>query len=188
MKYAFLVDSDKCIGCRGCSMACKNFNKLEPDMAWRQVYPLSTKIYPHRERAFLSLACNHCEDPACLRSCPTKSYQKRDDGIVVHTQETCIGCGNCVRSCPYGVPKINPVKRLAEKCSMCYERIDAGLLPACVQACPVDALTLIDLDSAEGQELARGTTQYPEGFPRMERLNPATRFIVARQPVLSGGK
>ena len=70
-RYAFLMDMDKCIGCRGCGMACKNFNQLEPDMVWRQVYPLDERIYPHRDRAFLSLACNHCDDPACLAACPT---------------------------------------------------------------------------------------------------------------------
>ena len=60
-RYAFLLDMDKCIGCRGCAMACKNFNQLDPGMVWRQVYPLAESIYPHRERAFLSLSCNHCE-------------------------------------------------------------------------------------------------------------------------------
>lgn len=183
-RYAFLVDADKCIGCRGCAMACKNFNQLEPSMVWRQVYPLDTIIYPHRERAFLSLACNHCDDPACLRACPTASYSKRVDGIVVHNQETCIGCSNCVRSCPYGAPRINPEKKLAEKCSMCHERIDAGLLPACVQACPVEAITLIDLDKDD----IRGTVQYPHGYPKMQKLNPSTRFILPRLPKHIGDK
>ena len=90
-RHAFLMDMDKCIGCRSCAMACKNFNQLEPDMVWRQVYPLDEAIYPHHDRAFLSLACNHCEHPACMDACPTSSYQKRPDGVVVHHKETCIG-------------------------------------------------------------------------------------------------
>lgn len=65
MRRAFLVNSDKCIGCRGCAMACKSFNQLEPERFWRYVYPLDKEIYPHEERAFYSLACNHCENPAC---------------------------------------------------------------------------------------------------------------------------
>ncbi len=181
--YAFLVNMDRCIGCRGCAMACKNFYKLEPAITWRQVYPLDTEIYAHHDRAFLSLACNHCDDPACLRACPTSSYTKRKDGIVVHNQETCIGCSNCIRSCPYGAPQYNPVKKRAEKCSLCHERIDAGLLPACVQGCPVDALSLVDLDEVQ----LRDAVQYPAGYPHMAKLNPSTRFILPRQPKIFGG-
>jgi Fe-S-cluster-containing dehydrogenase component len=84
MRRAFLVNSDKCIGCRGCAMACKSFNQLEPERFWRYVYPLDKEIYPHEERAFFSLACNHCENPACLAACPVEAYTKRDDGVVVH--------------------------------------------------------------------------------------------------------
>lgn len=83
MRRAFLVNSDKCIGCRGCAMACKSFNQLEPERFWRYVYPLDKEIYPHEERAFFSLACNHCENPACLAACPVEAYTKRDDGVVV---------------------------------------------------------------------------------------------------------
>jgi Fe-S-cluster-containing hydrogenase component 2 len=84
MRRAFLVNSDKCIGCRGCAMACKSFNQLEPERFWRYVYPLDKEIYPHEERAFYSLACNHCENPACLAACPVEAYTKREDGVVVH--------------------------------------------------------------------------------------------------------
>lgn len=96
MRRAFLVNSDKCIGCRGCAMACKSFNQLEPDRFWRYVYPLDKDIYPHEERAFYSLACNHCEHPACVAACPVEAYTKREDGVVVHNPERCIGCKNCI--------------------------------------------------------------------------------------------
>lgn len=178
IRYAFLVDAAKCIGCRTCSMACKNFNQLLPQMQWRQVYPLAEAIYPHRERAFYSLACNHCEKPACLEACPTASYSIRPDGIVAHNQSTCIGCTNCVRSCPYGAPHYNPQEKRVEKCSLCWERIDAGLKPACVQSCPVDAIRLIDLNDFDQS----GTTQFPAGYPKMPRLNPGTRFILPATP------
>jgi len=105
MRRAFLVDSDKCIGCRGCAMACKSFNQLEPEISWRYVYPLDAAIYPHEERAFYSLACNHCENPACLDACPVGAYTKRADGVVVHDPKRCIGCKNCIRCCPYGAPR-----------------------------------------------------------------------------------
>ncbi|EFE51259.1 4Fe-4S binding domain protein [Providencia rettgeri DSM 1131] len=182
MRRAFLIDSHKCIGCRGCAMACKSFNLLEPELYWRYVYPLSTEIYPHRDRAFYSLACNHCENPACLEACPVEAYTKREDGIVVNNPENCIGCRNCIRSCPYGAPTFNEVTQKAEKCSMCYERIDVGLLPACVDACPVGALTMIDLDNMPDVN----AIQYPPGYPRMPDLNPGTRFILPDTPAQEG--
>ena len=179
--YAFLVDSEKCIGCFTCAMACRNYYHQVEGVVWRQVYPLGESIYPHRERAFLSLACNHCENPACLNVCPVEAYTKREeDGVVVHHQEKCIGCGNCIRSCPYGAPVYNPVEKRAEKCSFCHERLDAGLLPACVQSCPTGALKLVDLATMEpGNEI-----QFPAGFPRNEKVNPSTRFIMPKVPTL----
>lgn len=177
-QLAFYVDSQKCIGCFSCAMACKNMYHPEPGVKWRQVYPLSEDIYPHHERAFYSLACNHCEHPTCLECCPVGAYTKREDGIVVHDQDKCIGCGNCVRSCPYGAPQYNPKLKKAEKCSMCWERIDAKLEPACVQACPVKALRIIDLSEFNDAE----ALHYPPGFPRFESLNPSVRFKLPRHP------
>lgn len=177
-RYAFLVDCDKCIGCRGCAMACKNYNRLIPEMTWRYVYPLAEEIYPHFERAFYSLSCNHCENPACLKACPVGAYTKRADGIVAHNPSRCIGCHNCVRSCPYGAPRYNPTARRAEKCSLCYDLIDAGRLPACVNGCVTKALTLINL--AEFEET--NAIQFPAGYPQKPELNPGTRFIWPRLP------
>ncbi len=177
-KYAFKMDAAKCIGCRTCTMACKNYNQLLPQIQWRKVYPLAENIYPHRERAFYSLACNHCEKPACHQACPTNSYTKREDNIVVHNQDTCIGCTNCVRACPFGAPQYNPVEKRVEKCSMCVERLDAGLMPACVKGCPVKAIEIIDLSEYSEAD----AVQYPEGFPKIVAVNPSTRFIEPKAP------
>ena len=180
-RLAFFIDAKRCIGCFTCAMACKNQYATEPGVNWREVYPLKGDIYPHHERAFYSLACNHCEKPTCLEVCPVKAYYKREkDGIVVHEQDKCIGCGNCVRSCPYGAPRYNPVEKRAEKCSLCFERIDAGLKPACVQSCPVAALTIIDLAAGE----PGNSTQFPPGYPKMPALNPGTRFRQAELPII----
>ena len=178
-QLAFLVDSERCMGCITCAMACKNQYHQEKGVVWRKVYPLAEEIYPHRERAFYSLACNHCEDPTCLNVCPVKAYHKREeDGIVVHEQEKCIGCGNCIRSCPYGAPRYNPTVKKAEKCSFCWQRVDAGLKPACVQACPVEAIQMVDLAQFD----QTGTVQYAPGFPKYPALNPSVRFRLPKLP------
>lgn len=179
-QYGFLVDVRRCIGCYSCAMACKNQYHQPAGVVWRDLYPLSEDIYPHRERAFLSLACNHCEKPTCRDVCPVQAYHKRDeDGVVIHDQEKCIGCGNCIRSCPYGAPKYNPQVKRAEKCSLCWQRLDDGLQPACVLGCPAKALELIDVIEFK----AADTTQYTAGFPRFTKLNPSVRFRPPRQPI-----
>lgn len=177
-RYGFYVNADLCIGCSSCGMACKQQNNLEAGVIWRQLYPLSQEIYPHRERAFYSLACNHCEKPCCMEDCPVSAYSQREDGIVVQDSAACIGCGNCVRSCPFGAPRVNSVTRKAEKCNLCFERVDAGKLPACVQSCPTGALQFVDLETFEEP----GTTQFPPGFPYEPDVNPAIRFKLPAQP------
>jgi Fe-S-cluster-containing dehydrogenase component len=179
-RLAFYVNADLCIGCSTCGMACKNQYHQEPGVVWRQLYPLSEQIYPHRERAFYSLACNHCDNPCCLEDCPVDAFYKREDGVVVHNVEACIGCGNCVRSCPFGAPRYNPVTAKAEKCSMCWERLDAGLLPACVQGCPTGALKLVDLNTFNDP----AAVQFPPGFPERPDIGPSTRFKLPVQPTI----
>ncbi|MCF8031383.1 MAG: 4Fe-4S dicluster domain-containing protein [Desulfohalobiaceae bacterium] len=178
-QLAFYIDSRRCIGCFTCAMACKNQYHQPYGVIWRDVYELKEEIYPHRERAFYSLACNHCENPTCLNVCPVIAYYKREkDGVVVHEQDKCIGCGNCIRACPYGAPRYNPVLKRAEKCSFCWQRLDAGLKPACVLGCPTRALQIVDL--AEFDE--PNAVQYPAGFPRYPGLNPSVRFRLPAMP------
>jgi DMSO reductase iron-sulfur subunit len=179
-QLGFLVDMDKCLGCFTCAMACKNLYHQDKGIAWRRLHSLSQEIWAHRERFWMSLACNHCENPACLRACPAKAYYKREDGIVVHEESRCIGCRNCVRNCPYGAPQFNHTEGRVEKCSLCHQRIDAGKKPACVQSCPVGALDLVDIADMAA------TTQFPAGFPYYPQLNPSVRFITARTPMMFG--
>ena len=179
-QIAFFVDTRRCIGCFTCAMACKNQYHQPAGVKWRDVHPLSEEIYPHRESAHLTLACNHCQKPTCLEVCPVVAYYKRDkDGVVVHEQDKCIGCGNCIRSCPYGSPKYNAALKKAEKCSFCWQRLDAGKDSACVQACPTRALQMVDLSTFDEPD----TVQYIAGFPRFARLNPSIRFRPPRQPL-----
>ncbi len=180
-QLGFFIDARRCIGCFTCAMACKNQYNQEPGVVWRTLYPLGEAVYPHRERAFYSLACNHCRRPTCLEVCPVNAYSKREkDGVVVHHQDKCIGCGNCIRSCPYGAPRYNPVLKKAEKCSLCWERLDAGLKPACVLSCPVEALQLLDVEAFTRVD----AVQYPPGFPAFPKLDPSVRFVAPRQPIV----
>ncbi len=178
-QYAFLVNMDKCIGCFTCAMACKNFYHQPKNVAWRNVYPVSEEIYPHRDRAFMSLSCNHCEHPACLKACPVRAYTKREeDGVVIQNNDRCIGCTNCIRSCPYGAPKYDSELKKAVKCDLCHIRLDAGLNPVCTKSCPTGALSLVDINNLNEPN----AVQYPEGFPRMKKVNPSTRFILPKMP------
>jgi Fe-S-cluster-containing dehydrogenase component len=179
VQLGFYMDSKKCIGCFSCAMACKNQYHTMASIQWRCVYPLDNDIHPHRNRSFCSLACHHCRAPACVAACPVRAYTKRDiDGVVIHTQERCIGCQNCIRACPFGAPRYNPILKKAEKCSLCWQRLDAGLQPACVMACPVEALVLIDLLNDDLSAMDR----FPAGFPEIEQLDPSVRFVRSGAP------
>jgi DMSO reductase iron-sulfur subunit len=176
----FYVDIDRCIGCMACSMACKNENQTDVDIHWRDVLPLTEEFFPLTDRAFLTVACNHCEKPECLRVCPTESYTKRaDDGVVIHHPETCIGCRMCVYGCPYGVPKFNGRTKKVEKCDFCAHRLAEGQNPACVDACPVQALLMIeDVRTFEKPRM----TSSGYGFPEVVGINPAIRIMGPKVP------
>jgi DMSO reductase anchor subunit/ferredoxin len=104
--------------------------------------------HPHTRRFHLSMSCNHCLDPACLTGCPTNAYEKLANGVVAHHAEDCIGCQYCTWNCPYSVPVFQPDRRIVTKCDMCLPRLDAGLKPACVGACPTRALDVEPVDAA----------------------------------------
>ncbi len=162
-QLGFHVNAKKCLGCFTCAMACKNLYHQPAAVTWRNLYNLDDPIYPHSFRAFYSLACNHCETPACLRACPVGAYSKRDsDGVVIHDQDKCIGCGNCIRSCPFGAPQYNEELKKAEKCSFCWQRLDEALKPACILSCPVNAIEMIDVNSIDMNTTKVSTgIQYP---------------------------
>lgn len=184
-QLAFMVDSKKCIGCYTCAMACKNQYHQEVGVEWRNLQTLGPKEYPFTDRAFYSLACNHCEKPICMKVCPVGAYTKREkDGIVVQDPQKCIFCYACIDNCPYHAPKPNIKEYRAEKCSMCHERIDAGRTTACVAGCPTKALSLIELSDLDNKE----AVQYPPGFAKHPEINPSTRFIEAAAPEVALAK
>src|SRR5512143_4009951 len=144
--YAFLFDATRCIDCRACMVACSVENKIDMDKTRIWVAGVGlTGQFPDLKRATMVYHCMHCAAPDCLSACPVGAYTKRDDGPVLYDSKKCIGCRYCMNACPFGVPHFDYDKGLIEgafidKCTMCPQRIDNGLEPACVATCPTDAL------------------------------------------------
>lgn len=152
----FLIDLTKCTGCRGCQVACKQWNQLEaekteffsgegyenpPAMSEYTFTRIKFRDYQkngENEFAFYKEMCMHCDDPACASVCPVGAFEKTPEGPVIYKADRCIGCRFCMVACPFGIPKYEWSKGLplVRKCTGCYSRIKEGLQPACVTACP----------------------------------------------------
>ena len=148
--YRFHFDMTKCIGCRSCEIACNEQNGNPADIRWRRIGEIEGGEYPDTLRHYLSMGCNHCLDADCVRGCPVEAYTKDPvTGIVLHSADACIGCQYCVWNCPYSVPQFNAERGVVGKCDMCHGRLTDGLEPACVNACPENAIEIEIVDIAE---------------------------------------
>jgi Fe-S-cluster-containing dehydrogenase component len=168
----FLLDLHRCVGCGACVLACRIENGRVEEAPWRRVLALNLRRHPAGPTYFLSVACHHCERPACLRGCPSGAYEKRADGIVVHHEDRCLGCRYCEMACPFGAPRYDAGRGVMSKCHLCAPRVDAGRDPACVAACPTEALRLRRPDSDE----ARPTAALVPGFVDPAGCGPSIRF------------
>ncbi len=149
-RHAFVVDVNKCTGCHACEMACQIANQLPPDRRWREVRTFNELHVPGVEMIHLSLACNHCHDAPCMEQCPALAYSRDETtGAVLIDTEACIGCGYCAWVCPYGAPRMDEAGGVMTKCTMCHEKVLNGNQPACVTACPTEALDWDQLPDAE---------------------------------------
>lgn len=178
-QHAFFFTADNCIGCHACEAACSEKNENPPHIAFRSVGYVEGGSYPAYKRLNISMACNHCDDPVCLKGCPTKAYTKHTEyGAVLQDPETCFGCGYCTWVCPYNAPQLDPVKGQVSKCNMCVDRLEVGLKPACVSACLGNALDFGVVENIpEGREEAR--VEIP-GFPDPSITHPNIRFQQTR--------
>jgi DMSO reductase iron-sulfur subunit len=151
-QYAFYFDARACSGCKTCQVACKDKNGLELGILWRRVYEVEGGGWHQDQSAwknsvfayYVSMACNHCEDPVCRDVCPTGAIHKRQDGIVLIDSSLCIGCEYCSWACPYGAPQYDSARGIMTKCTFCVDDIDLGRSPACVSACPMRVLDFGD--------------------------------------------
>lgn len=143
-QYAFEVSLDRCTGCKACVSACHSLNGLDDNEAWRDTGTLLGGDDLPGWQQTVTTACHHCGDPACLNGCPVGAYEKDlVTGIVRHLDDQCIGCSYCILKCPYDVPKYSKKRGIVRKCDMCHQRLAEGEAPACVQACPTEAIRII---------------------------------------------
>jgi anaerobic dimethyl sulfoxide reductase subunit B len=156
MQYGFYIDSSKCTGCKTCQVSCKDEKDNALGVRFRRVYEYGGGGWQQVDNLwqndtftyYLSIACNHCEQPACVQSCPTGAMHKRSqDGLVVVNQDICMGCRNCETHCPYGAPQFDYQKKVMSKCDGCYERVAEGLKPVCVESCPQRALDFDEIET-----------------------------------------
>ena len=209
-----LVDTTTCIGCKACEVACVEWNDMPfretyfentyqtmPETAWN--YWNLIKFNEHQpEGGSLMLLmrkdqCMHCADPGCLHACPSDgAIVQYTNGIVDFNQENCIGCQYCVSGCPFNIPKFNSETKKVYKCTLCSDRVGAGLEPACIKACPTGCLhfgTKDDMTALAGARVTQLKDHY--GFDKAGVYDPqsigGTHVIYvlhdATQPELYGG-
>ena len=158
-RVGFFTDTSICIGCKACEVACKEWNAVPEDglalsgMSYDNTVGLGASTWRHV--AFIeqpavvgdgvrwlmsSDVCKHCTESACLDVCPTGALFRTEFGTVVVQDDVCNGCGYCVPACPFGVVDRDPEDGRAGKCTLCYDRLQDGLEPACAKSCPTDSI------------------------------------------------
>ncbi|MGH9183669.1 MAG: DmsC/YnfH family molybdoenzyme membrane anchor subunit, partial [Acidimicrobiales bacterium] len=175
-QYGFEVSLDACTGCKACVTACHSLNGLDPGESWRSVGLLHGGSPDRPRQQVVTTACHHCVDPACLNGCPVNAYEKDPGtGIVTHLPDQCFGCGYCVLTCPYEVPRLDEERGIVRKCDMCAGRLASGEAPACVQACPNGAIRISVVETRALAEAARAGPLVP-GAPPSDITVPATTY------------
>ena len=151
-RYAIATDLNKCVGCLACSVACKVLNEVPIGSFWNKTIRIGPTPrqaggqWPDIYTYFLTVSCQHCKDPECTKVCPTQASHRASNGTIQIDKSKCIGCQFCVMACPYGVRYLNVEERVVEKCTLCEQMIDQGLLPQCVSQCSARARWFGDLD------------------------------------------
>jgi len=152
----FKLDLARCVGCGACVLACRIENQLPTGVYWRRVLQVNRPRIGGGPTYHLSVACHHCLTPPCASACPSGALEKRQDGLVLLDSERCIGCRYCEMACPFGAPSFDAAGGVMTKCHLCHHRLAQGSSPACVTACPTEALEYVPPDAGEGAEKERG--------------------------------
>jgi formate dehydrogenase iron-sulfur subunit len=190
VEVAKLIDVSKCIGCKACQSACMEWNDLRDEVGENiGVYDNPTNLTENSwtvmrfseieeagklEWLIRKDGCMHCEDPGCLKACPSPgAIVQYSNGIVDFNQEHCIGCGYCVAGCPFDIPRISQKDSKAYKCSLCSDRVAVGQAPACVKACPTGSIMFGTKDDMIHQAEERVVELNERGYQNAGLYNPA---------------
>lgn len=189
-EVAKLIDVSSCIGCKACEVACQEWNDLPPSEG--RAFFGTYQTLPDLEANFWQLIkfneidrdskllwnmtkyqCMHCEDPGCLRACPSPSaIVQYANGIVDFQQEYCIGCGYCITGCPFDVPRVSKSTGKVYKCTLCSDRVEVGLEPACIKACPTNCLHFGTKDQLIQIGRARVSQLKEQGYEQADLYDP----------------
>ncbi len=181
-QYRFHFDATACVGCHCCEVACNEQNGNPDSIKWRRVGEVEAGQFPDTLQLFNSMSCNHCIEPECLKGCPSNAYIKLENGIVFHDDPNCIGCQYCTWNCPYEVPVFNPDRGIVTKCHMCVDKLTNGQTPACVQACPSNAINIevVNIEKWLNEDMAKeGVAPH---LPDIEITKPTTRYTLPELP------
>ncbi|MFC7336925.1 DmsC/YnfH family molybdoenzyme membrane anchor subunit [Haloferula chungangensis] len=190
-QYAFEVALDRCTGCKACVSACHSLNGLDDHEAWRDTGTLTGGEEAPGWQQTVTTACHHCESPECMNGCPVGAYEKEEDtGIVRHLDDQCIGCSYCILKCPFDVPKYSKKRGIVRKCDMCHQRLAEGEAPACVQACPTEAIRIVKVQTSRpDRPRAKDFSLFHSDFrskesalPSSTITRPTTRYTGRKVP------
>jgi len=176
MQRGFYFDQSRCTGCYACEIACRDWHDIQDTrVKWRRVTATEQGAYPDVQLSYISLSCLHCAEPACREACPADAIHKREsDGSMLVDADTCLGadaCGACRSACPYNAPQFGPgPDAKMQMCDMCHERLEQGLQPVCVAACPMRALDCGDMDELQKKY---GGCSEARGFACSTRTRPS---------------
>jgi len=185
-QLAFVVEVDRCIGCKGCQVACKmeNGTDLGSDRTKvRQVGPIGK--FPDLKMYFLQTMCQQCEDPVCVKVCPTGAlYKSREAGVIRLDSRKCIGCKSCNKACPYHANTFSPMRQRMDKCTICSEARENGEQPACIRNCTGRALHFGDINDPESEVSKLIAEAGPEHVFTLRDFGnkPSTRYILKNAP------
>ena len=187
--YGFFTDTSVCIGCKACEVACKEWNQLPENedeigflgqsldntgelngATWRHVQFIDNvpdeTMSEGNGKAFLLMSdvCKHCKHASCLDVCPTGAIIRTEFDTVFIQEDVCNGCRNCIAACPYDVIDVSEDKNVAQKCTLCYDRLQGGMEPACAKACPTDSIQFGALDDLRKRAKKREAQLHEQGL------------------------
>jgi formate dehydrogenase iron-sulfur subunit len=188
---AKLIDTSKCIGCKACQSACLEWNNLREEVGFNHgvyddpldltpesltVMRFSEWINPETQNLEWLIrkdGCMHCEDPGCLKACPAPgAIVQYSNGIVDFDHDKCIGCGYCIKGCPFNIPRLSKVDNKAYKCTLCSDRVAVGQGPACAKACPTQAIVFGTKDEMKAHAEARIKDLKSRGYSNAGLYDP----------------